>query len=96
MTTSSRYSKKEDSNINWKKLDNEASDILKEFIIEQNIDYQLTPTCIHRRKWAERTIQTFKNHFISGLCSNDPNPPLYLWCKLVAQYFITLNFLRPS
>ena len=78
------------------RLDNESSDILKEFITEEHIDYQLTPADLHRRNWDERAIQTFKHHFISFLCSTDPNFPLDLCCKLVAQYFITLDLLSPS
>ena len=34
------------------RFDNEVSDILKEFIIEQHIDYQLTPDGIHQRNCA--------------------------------------------
>jgi hypothetical protein len=51
---------------------------------------------IHRRNWAERDIQTFKNHFISGLCSTHPDFPLNLWDKLLPQATLTLNLLRPS
>ena len=77
-------------------MDNEASDILKKFTTEQYIDYQLTPADIHRHNWAECAIQTFINNFIADLCSTDPNQPLNLCCKLVAQYVITLNLLWPS
>jgi hypothetical protein len=51
---------------------------------------------IHHRNWAERDIQTFKNHFISGLCSTHPDFPLNLWDKLLPQATLTLNLLRPS
>ena len=78
------------------RLENEASNILKFFITEQHIDYELTPAAIHQRNWAERAIQTFKNHFIAGLCSTYPRFPLNLWCKLVTQYDITLNLLWNS
>jgi len=50
----------------------------------------------HRRNLAERAIQTFKNHFISGLCSTHPDFPLNLWDKLLPQAELTLNLLRPS
>ena len=36
-----------------------------------NIKYQLVPPSNHRANNAERAIQTFKNHFIAGLCSVD-------------------------
>ena len=39
------------------RLDHDASDILKEFITEQHIDYQLTPASYIWCNWAERIIQ---------------------------------------
>ena len=77
-------------------LDNEApSDLIKYFKKEQ-VSYQLTPPYIHRANIAERAIQTFKNHFIAGLCSTPSSFPLHLWCRLLPQATITLNMLRPS
>ena len=77
-------------------LHNEASTILKEFLTAENVEYQLVPPHIHRRNSAERAIQTFKNHFIAGLASTDPNFPLSNWCRLLPQAELTLNLLRPS
>jgi hypothetical protein len=77
-------------------LDNKASLALRNYLTKQGIDYQLAPPHIHRRNNAEREIQTFKNHFIAGLCSVDPNFPLKLWDKLLPQATITLNILRKS
>ena len=54
------------------------------------------PPHIHRRNSAEHVIQTFKNHFIAGLASTDPNFPLSNWCRLLPQAELTLNLLRPS
>ena len=51
---------------------------------------------IHQRNTAERAIRTFKNHFIAGLYSTDPNFPTHLWDKLLLQAEITLNLLRQS
>ena len=78
------------------RLESESSNILKEFITEQHIDYQLTPSSLHQRNWDKRAIQTFNNHFLAGLCSTYPNLPLNLWCKLVAQYIIIPNLLQYS
>jgi hypothetical protein len=78
------------------RLDNEASLALRNYITQQGINYQLTPPHIHRRNNAERAIKTFKNHFISGLCSVDTIFPLKLWDKLLPQARITLNLLRKS
>ena len=63
---------------------------------EQDVDYQLAPLHIHRANAAERAIRTFKNHFISGLCSADKDFPLHLWDKLLPQAILTLNLLRGS
>jgi hypothetical protein len=41
------------------RLDNEASQLLKEFITNKDIEFQLTPSSLHRHNWAERAIQTF-------------------------------------
>ena len=78
------------------RLDNECSKILKQFMHEQDVDFQLVPPGMHRRNAAERSIRTFQNHFIAGLCSVDKNFPLHLWDKLLPQAEITLNLLRAS
>jgi hypothetical protein len=81
---------------NLQRLDNEASLALRKYLTKQGIDYQLASPHIHRSNNAERAIQTFKKHFIVGLCSVDPNFPLKLWDKLLHQSTITLNLLRKS
>ena len=78
------------------RLDNEASAALKSFMAEQDVDFQLVPPHVHRRNAAERAIRTFKNHFISGLCSTDRNFPLHLWDRLLPQALLSLNLLRSS
>jgi hypothetical protein len=78
------------------RLDNEASKLLLDHMDNEGIDYQLTPAGLHRRNSAEKAVQTFKNHFIAGLCSTNPNFPLNLWDKLLPQAMLTLNLLRPS
>jgi hypothetical protein len=78
------------------RLDNEASEILKDFMVDQGIDFQLVPPGSHRRNAAERAIRTFKNHFIAGLASVDKHFPLHLWDRLVPQAEATLNMLRGS
>jgi hypothetical protein len=78
------------------RLDNEASTALQEYMMEQQIDFQLAPPHVHRRNAAERAIRTFKNHFIAGLCSTDKDFPLPLWDRLLPQALLTLNLLRGS
>ena len=77
-------------------LDNKASNSLKDFLTAEKVEYQLMPPHIHQRNSAERTIQTFKNHFIAGLASSDPNFPISNWCHLLPQAELKLNLLRPS
>lgn len=77
-------------------LDNECSCILKEYLRDENIQFQLVPPGMHRANSAERAIRTFKNHFIAGLCSVDPKFPLHLWDKLLDQAVLTLNLMRGS
>jgi hypothetical protein len=78
------------------RLDNECSQILKQFMHEQEVDFQLVPPGMHRQNAAKRGIRTFQNHFIAGLCSVDKDFPLHLWDKLFPQAKITLNLLRAS
>jgi hypothetical protein len=53
------------------KLDNEASKLLKTYLHQQNITFQLVPPYSHRRNSAERAIRSFKYHLIAVLCSTD-------------------------
>jgi len=78
------------------RLDNECSELLKTFMRTHDIDFQLAPPGCHRRNAAERAVRTYKNHFISGLCSLDPEFPLHLWDRLVPQSLISLNLVRGS
>lgn len=77
-------------------LDNECSKGLKDYLQEQQIEFQLVPPNIHRTNPAEKAIDTFKNNFVMGLCTVHPNFPLNLWCRLVPLAVLTLNMLRPS
>jgi hypothetical protein len=78
------------------RLDNECSTILKDYLHEEDIDFQLVPPGMHRRNSAERAIRTFQNHFIAGLCSADKDFPIHLWDQLIPQAEITLNMMRAS
>jgi hypothetical protein len=46
--------------LSLRRLDNEASLALRNYLTKQVIDYQLAPPHIHRRNNAERAIQTLK------------------------------------
>ena len=77
-------------------LDNEASTILRDYLRSEDVEYQLVPPHIHHRNASKHAIRTFKNHFIAGLASTDPNFPLSNWCRLLPQAEPTLNLLRAS
>ena len=77
-------------------LDNECSDIMKQYLQSSNIKYQLAAPGQHRTNAAERAIRTFKNLFIAGLCSTDNEFPIHLWDRLLAQAIITINLMRGS
>jgi hypothetical protein len=78
------------------KLDNEASKLLKRYLHQQNITFQLFPPYSHRRNAAERAIISFKDHLIAGLFSTDKSFPMHLWVRLLPQAVITLCMLRTS
>jgi hypothetical protein len=69
---------------------------LKNFFTTNDIVYQLVPPHCHRRNAVERSIRTFKEHFVAGLSSVDPSFPMHLWDRLLPQAEITLNLLRTS
>jgi hypothetical protein len=69
---------------------------LKQYLHNENVDFQLVPPGVHRQNTAERAIWTFKNHFIAGLCSIDKDFPLHLCDRILLQTLITLNLLRSS
>jgi hypothetical protein len=78
------------------KLDNEASKLLKTYLHQQIITFQLVPPCSHRLNSAERPIRSFKDHLIAGLCFTDKSFPMHLWDRLLPHTVITLNMLRTS
>ena len=57
-------------------LDNECSQDLKDAFLSYQISFQRVPPKEHRANAAERAIRTFKNHFVSILCTVDSQFPL--------------------
>ena len=78
------------------RIDNEFSKALIEEIEEKGLKYQIAPPRNHRTLPAERSIQTFKNHFESILYGCDPGFPKNQWDRLIDFAVITLNILRGS
>ena len=77
-------------------LDSEASKGYKEAMVNKwRVKYQLVPPDMHRRNAAERTIKTFKAHFISILAGADDDFPSHLCDLLVPQAEMAQNLLRP-
>jgi hypothetical protein len=75
------------------KLDNEASKLLKTYLHQQDITFQLVPPYNHRQNLAERAIRSFKDHLIAGIFSTDKSFPMHLWDRLLPQAVMTLNML---
>ena len=72
-------------------MDDEASADMKKAMTKYDINYQLAPPHMHLRNAAERYIQTFKNHFLSGLTTTDTDFPISEWDRLLDQAVITFN-----
>jgi hypothetical protein len=77
-------------------MDNECSKAFRQYLKDEHIDVQLVPPHLHRQNAVDRAIQTFKNHFVAGLCLVDKQFPMHLWCELLPQATLTLNLLRTS
>ena len=76
-------------------LDNETSAEYKQDITEKwKANYQLVPPNKHRSNATERSILTFKAHFLSILADVAPDFPRNLWDFLLPQTELTLNLLR--
>ena len=75
-------------------MDNEASSDMKDSMTKHKISFQLAPPYTHHRNAAERSIRTFKNNFVAGFSTTDPNFPVSEWDRLLDQATITLNLLR--
>ena len=77
-------------------IDNVATNAINTYLENENIKVQFVTPYNHRVNTAERAIQTFENHTISGLCICDEEFPSILWCKLIKQSQDTINMLRTS
>jgi hypothetical protein len=77
-------------------MDNQCSKAVQTFIKSTGADIQLVNPDDHRVNAAERAIQTWKNHWIAGMGTLDPNCPIQLWCQFLEQGQDTLNMLRVS
>ena len=77
-------------------MDNQCSKTIQKFIDSSKAKIQLVNPDDHRVNAAERAIQTWKNHWLAGMGTLDPNCPIQLWCQFIEQGQDTLNMLRTS
>jgi hypothetical protein len=77
-------------------LDNEALAALKSYFTENDMAFQLVPLHCHRCSAVERAIRTFKEHFVAGLTSVEPDFPLHLWHQLFPHAEMMLKLLHAS
>jgi hypothetical protein len=78
------------------RLDNESSILLENFFNEEvKMEFNFIGAGNHRANKAERAIQSWKNHFIAGIATVDPDFPMTQWPKFLVQAELTLNHLRP-
>jgi hypothetical protein len=61
-----------------------------------NTTFQLVPPDMHCHNWAERTICTFKDHFLAILVGVNVAFLLYLWDLFLPQAELTLNCLQQA
>jgi hypothetical protein len=77
-------------------LNNKWSQELKDAFTKHKIAFQQAPAKEHRANIAERAIRTFKNHFISILCSVDSNFPMTEWDRLIRHHLLMLHSLATA
>ena len=77
-------------------LDNKCSKAVQAFIRKEKTSIQLVEPHNHQVNAAETAIKASKYHIIAGLQTVDPDCPLQLWSKFIAQMQDTLNLLRIS
>ncbi|KAL7480670.1 hypothetical protein ACHAW6_006341, partial [Cyclotella cf. meneghiniana] len=77
-------------------MDNQCSKAVEKYIRSTKATIQLVNPDDHRVNAAERAIQTWKEHWLSGMGTLDPNCPIQLWCQFIEQGQDTLNLLRVS
>ena len=76
--------------------DNQDTIPLKAYLQQNDYQWPLVEPSNHHVNAAEYTIQTFKNHFIRGLCSTYHNWPIQLWDQMTDQALITLNLCQTA
>ena len=77
-------------------MDNQCSRKIQQFIRSTKAEIQLVNPDNNQVNAVERAIQTWKNHWLAGKGTLDPNCPMQLWCQFIEQGQHTSNLLRTS
>ena len=91
-----KYFNKRGFNPKFNIVDNMASKSVQDYLEDRNIVIQPVEPHNHRDNESGRSVHTYKNHSIAGLCSCNDNFPTIMWRKLIRQYQDSLNMLRTS
>ena len=65
-------------------LDNECSDKMKSLFRKNDVIFQRVSPHVYRRD-AEYAIQTWENHFLTGIAMCGPEFPINKWDQLIRQ-----------
>ena len=77
-------------------IDNKCPKAPKHFLREKSVDFQLLPPNNILANQEDKSIETWKCHFLAGHSGVYPNIPLHIWCRLLTQATQTLNLLHRS
>jgi hypothetical protein len=66
-------------------MDNQCTKQIKKILTDKDCELMLIEPHNHHVNAAKRTIQKFKDHFISALVTTDSEFPLQLWDRLTSQ-----------
>ncbi len=75
-------------------MDNKCSKVVEAHIKANKMNVHLVPPHNHCVNAAERSIATFKEHFIAGLATVNKNCSLQLWDEFLPHIKLTLNLLH--
>ena len=75
-------------------LDYEISKAYKEEILATGMNFRLALPDDYRRNIAEKSMNTWKYHFIGVMSSTDTTFPLHLWYQDIPQAERQLQLLR--
>ena len=73
----------------YHRMDNETSTLVENYLEnEMDTTVQYVPPGNHRKLPAERSIQSYKNHFISSISHMHPECPLQLWADFMRRNIV--------